>query len=145
MTAYTEGGYKYRLEEDLILYSSIRDFNICFPFIQLMRDGRLTVCMGYACDGPSGPTADMWLPRWFWRWVYRKFLMPSIGHDAIYQLIRHGHLPEEFRVVADEDLARWCLERGMWKIRAKWILIAVKYFANFAADPKHKRKVYKGL
>ena len=137
---YTTGGYKYKLESSAILRSSILGYNIEERFITLEEDGKLILRPGYACDGPSGPTLDRILP-----FLYKKFLVPAFGHDALYQLIRLGLLEPERRLHADQDLRQWCLDRGMMKLRARWVYRGVRTGGGPAADPKHKRKVYEAV
>ena len=51
----------------------------------------------------------------------------SLVHDALYQLMRQGHLdPEEHREIADEELRRICQEDGMSAIRAWWVYQGVR-------------------
>ena len=53
------GGYKYQLRRDIKVRVSIRQpRDIVTRFIKLTPDGYLTVRLGYASDGPSGPTVD---------------------------------------------------------------------------------------
>ena len=141
MTLYTQGGYKYQLREDLVLQSSIVGYDVDLPFIRLKEDGALIIKRGYASDGPSGPTFDMWRPRKLFKWLYKKFLMPAVGHDALYQLLRMKMIPASLRGNADMDLRTWCLDRGMWKTRSNWIYMSVSKGAGYAADPKNSREV----
>jgi hypothetical protein len=66
----------------------------------------------------------------------------SLIHDALYQLIREGHLPQKERFMADKILQQICLEDGMSRIRAWWVFVGVSKFAASAASPKNKRKVH---
>lgn len=84
---------------------------------------------GYAWDGPSGPTIDA-----------RNLMRGSLIHDALYQLIREGYLPQEYRNAADLLLKRLCIEDGMNKIKAWLIYQAVSKFANYAAQPHYKKQ-----
>lgn len=66
----------------------------------------------------------------------------SVGHDALYQLIRESRLPEDpWRAWADEALKVWCLEDKMPAFRADYVYHAVRAFAGPAADPTHSRPI----
>lgn len=119
-------GYKYQLAD---LYSTVisvlPDKLIVTQFIWLSLLGELTIHSGYAWDGPSGPTIDT-----------KNFMRGSLIHDALYQLIREGHLPESARKVADQELRKACLADGMSSIRAWWVYAAVRSFGADAAAPR---------
>jgi hypothetical protein len=118
-------GYKYQLRETYSVQTAIRPAQaIHTEYIDLSLDGLLTIREGYAWDGPSGPTVDT-----------PSFMRGSLGHDALYQLLRMGLLPHSDRALADLELRKWCLEDGMWKARAWWVYHGVDLFADFAADP----------
>lgn len=114
-------GYKYQLKE---LYK-IRT-GITLPqmvsngaFLELSRNGWLRISYGYSWDGPSGPTIDT-----------KTFMRGSLVHDALYQLMREGFLPQKYRKEADELLRKICLEDGMSKIRAWYVYESVQMFAG---------------
>ena len=92
--------------------------------LRLSRSGKLTILDGYAWDGPSGPAIDS-----------PSFMRASLVHDALYQLIRMGYLPWEWRDRADVVLRVLCIEDGMSSARAWWVYTAVKTFAQRAARP----------
>lgn len=124
-------GYKYQLADDERCQVSIRSLQeIDTEFISLTRTGLLTVKRGYAWDGPSGPTIDT-----------KSSMRGSLIHDALYQLIREGHLPAWDRNRADDELYRLCVEDGMWKWRAALWRREVRKFAAGAASPKHIKQV----
>lgn len=76
------------------------------------------------CDGPSGPTIDT-----------KEFMRGAFVHDALYQLIREGHLLMRDRKQADKILRRMCIEDGMSRFRAWYVYEAVSRFAKWAAKP----------
>lgn len=118
-------GYKYQLKADYSCAIEIRPPDrIRTEYIDLDCDGWLTIRKGYAWDGPSGPTIDT-----------DTFMRGSLAHDAAYQLIREGHLPQEARPLADQMLRRICKEDGMWGVRAWWVYWGVRLGAGPAADP----------
>lgn len=76
----------------------------------------LHVDRGYAWDGPSGPA-----------WDTPTFMRGSLVHDALYQLMREGHLPaSRYRDDADRELKLVCVEDGMIALRAWWVYRGVR-------------------
>jgi hypothetical protein len=61
-------------------------------------------------------------------------------HDALYQLIRQDYLGQNCRLKADKELRRICKEDGMYKIRAWWVFVGVKYFGGSAT--RNRKKVH---
>lgn len=124
MIRYREG-YKYQLHEDYQVLVLIKPAAFIFePYIRLDIDGLLSIRAGYAWDGPSGPTVDT-----------KNFMRGSLVHDALYQLMRHGHLdPILFREVADGELVRLCREDGMSSIRAAWVYAGVRFGGGPCAE-----------
>lgn len=128
--AYT-AGYKYQTEDTYSTVVSIQPaIAIDTYWIRLTPKGRLTIRCGYAWDGPSGPAIDT-----------PNFMRGSLVHDALYQLIREGHLPADCREPVDQELQRICLEDGMSALRAWWVYQAVRFGGGPAADPAHRRPV----
>ena len=110
------GGYKYQLTtpESFKVGFHVPE-NIETDYIDLTRDGYLFIERGYAWDGPSGPAIDT-----------KNFMRGSLAHDALYQLIRTGHLSKTFRKDSDLLLKKICLEDGMSKVRAQWVYLGVR-------------------
>lgn len=111
-------GYKYQLEEDFDIQTSITPVT---PggnrFVSMSLSGVLHVSAGYAWDGPSGPTLDT-----------TDFMRGSLVHDALYQLMQEGILSKDFhRKAADQLLRKICLEDGMPAIRAWWVYQGVRF------------------
>ena len=120
-------GYKYQLAEDYI--QEIRwlvPYKYVSNYLSVI-DGVLTCCRGYAWDGASGPA-----------WDTDNFMVPSLVHDALYQLMRLGVIPHRSRKLADALLYSMCLERNMWRIRAWYVLNAVRIFGGSAARKPRK-------
>jgi hypothetical protein len=117
-----KSGYKYQLVSDLSVKTDITWYDISTDYITLNNKGMLTVLKGYAWDGPSGPTYDS-----------KNSLRASLVHDALYQCIRFGLLPEEIREYADNELDKILKEDGMWVIRRWCWLKGVRWFAGSAA------------
>lgn len=107
------------------------DIDTDYILLRIEKDGPwLRIRSGYAWDGPSGPTVDT-----------SNFMRGSLVHDALYQLIREGQLPEDTRHAADQLLRRMCREDGMSAIRAWWVYRAVRLFGKTAADPANKKPI----
>lgn len=125
-------GYKYQLKKEYIIPLAIRPENdITTEYVELTKDGILSIKKGYAWDGPSGPTIDT-----------KTFMRGSLVHDALYQLMRiqPKQFPKEiFREQADNILKTICIEDGMWHLRAWWVHLGVLWFADPAADPSSER------
>ncbi len=101
------------------------------PFLRLWPNGRVVIRRGYAWDGPSGPAFDT-----------KNFMVPSMVHDAIYQLMRNKAIPlDPFREIADEMMFKMCKDRGMCGVRAWWCKRGVRKFGKAAASKK--RTIYK--
>lgn len=125
-------GYKYQLAEDYTTITPIYPKeNIITRYICLSTKGYLTISEGYAWDGASGPTIDT-----------KNTMVPSLVHDALYQLIRERHLPQSARTDADILLYDLLRERGMFFLRAWLWHREVSKFAGWAADPKNVKKIH---
>jgi hypothetical protein len=129
--AYREG-YKYQLHDNYTIAIPLRPtVDIQTGYIDLTADGVLTIKKGYAWDGPSGPTFDT-----------LTFMRGALVHDALYQLMRERHLDhKKHRKIADRIMRRICREDGMFVFRSWYVYLAVRIFADFAADPANKRPV----
>ena len=129
--------YKYQLMEDYhIDYDDCFTLLACQPFenidtewIKFSIAGGLTVKKYYAWDGPSGPSVDT-----------DTFMRGSLIHDALYQLMREGHLPNNdelsYRIASDYVLHEICRKDGMYKFRAWYVLKTLKWFGGPAARYK---------
>jgi hypothetical protein len=73
-------------------------------------------------DGASGPAIDT-----------ITFFLASLIHDALYQLIREGILPEDpFRSLSDAVMRRVAKDQGMGFLRRWWTWAAVRLFGGRA-------------
>ncbi|MCK9281951.1 MAG: hypothetical protein M0P71_15105 [Melioribacteraceae bacterium] len=125
-------GYKYQLVEDYTCQIGIYpEKDIVTEYIELTVTGKLFIKHGYAWDGTSGPTIDG-----------PTNMRGSLIHDTIYQLLREGLLKPEWRKQADCEFEKACKEDGMCDIRRYIDLKGLRYFAGYAADPRHDRKIY---
>jgi hypothetical protein len=122
MIRYREG-FKYQLDADYVVPTPIRpDGFVLTPFLRLDTDGELAILAGFAWDGPSGPAIDT-----------RNFMRGSLIHDALYALLREGHIGPQWRQPADEFLRTICMEDGMTSIRAWWVYLGVRVGGGPAA------------
>lgn len=146
-----KSGYKYQLVQEYIvslpeLASSTRE-DIVTPYIVLYANGDLVIRVWYAWDGATGAI---------------DFMRPSLVHDALYQLMREGHLdPYRDRETADIILRRLYIEdrdfvinaSDSWdwvkatrkkaaRVRAGYIYFAVRQFAEGAATEEPKEIQY---
>ena len=129
---YYSKGYKYQLAQDYRATTRIRpDHVIDTRYIELHPDGELTIRLGYAWDGASGPTFDT-----------KTCLRGSCGHDAKYQLIRMGLLQySSAKSIADDELYEDLIEDGMWRWRAKIWRKSVEIFGRNSLSPSDERPV----
>lgn len=110
-------GFKYQLVESYTCATPLRfAADIDTPYVRLDRDGTLTCARGYAWDGASGPTFDT-----------ENTITPSLVHDALYQLIREGLLPDTYRDIADQLFYDNLRARGMAWLRAKAYYVGVRF------------------
>jgi hypothetical protein len=134
MNIYYKGGYKYRLVKYFRIDIPIRPAKpVDTDFIKLSLDGRLEIMEGYNWDGPSGPTIDT-----------ITFMRGSLIHDALYQLMREGHLEggnSPTRKAIDKLLVQHCIEDGMTRIRAWWVYKGVHYGASKSSTARNIRQV----
>jgi hypothetical protein len=126
-----KSGYKYQIAEDYCLgglaFPVERDYGSEFlmlgpSFIRLQK--------GYASDGPSWPAIDT-----------HTFMRGAFVHDACYQAIRMGWLPESAREYCDKLLRQICLADGMSPLRAWWVYKGLRVGGARAADPKRVKAV----
>jgi len=122
--------YKYNLHADLEYETGIQldqkqvDHPKNMGILHIGLTGKLMIKKGYSWDGPSGPTIDT-----------KTFMRGSLIHDALYQLIREGVLPQETRAKADEIIREVCLQDGMSKFRVRYMYQLVRLFGARAARP----------
>ena len=77
----------------------------------------LIIKKGYQWDGASGPAIDT-----------KNFMIASLVHDALYQLIREGVIPAHKKEWADSTMKQLCVKAGMNKLRAWWLFRGVHRF-----------------
>lgn len=123
-------GYKYQLAADYEVITDLRpDKVIISNFLMLQPDGLLFIMAGYAFDGPSGPVIDV-----------KEFMRASLVHDALYQLMREGKLPQRFKPMADQEMMKICIQDGMSYPLARIAYEGVEHF-GYSSCEKQERKL----
>ena len=124
-----KSGYKYQLTHHYTVGTPIRPARtIGTIYISLNASGVLDIAKGYAWDGPSGIAFDT-----------LNFMRGSMIHDALYQLVREGHLEPFNKDAIDRLLQAICIEDGMSRLRAWWVYHGVRLFADFAVRPSSQK------
>lgn len=123
-------GFKYQLAKDYCILTEITGYTIDTSYIKLTEEGLLTLKCGYASDGSSGPTIDT-----------RSTIRAPFVHDAIYWLIRNGHIDYAYKAYADKLMKRILIEDGMWKARAGWWYLGVKWKGADSLYPSKERPI----
>ena len=113
-----EGGYKYRVKAPrnlpggvgAVIQTGITGFYRTVydpiytdrPWAVLQKDGVMTIYVGTAWDGPSGPAFDT-----------PNLMLPSLPHDMFYRLLELKLLPMRLRKLMDLMMLDLCEETGM--------------------------------
>lgn len=109
-------GYKYQLAEEFVILTPIVGVMFEHEFFKMFDNGILVIRKGYAWDGASGPTIDT-----------ASSMTPSLVHDVLCQAMRLKLLSyEEWQDTVNEFFYEMCLDKGMWKWRAKYWWWAVE-------------------
>lgn len=126
-----KSGYRYKLDEVYVHELSFNAFDAkqIGAWVSLV-DSRLVISNGYAWDGASSG-----LP-----WTPKKWIRPSLVHDALYQLIREGQLPMERREDADMVFYQLMRENQVNVIVAFTAYLAVRVFGNYCLRKGKKTK-----
>ena len=136
----TENGVKY--EKVSYKYKLLGPYSLVCPSIlgdveYWNRTGRPDRCEisaygkclfigpGYAWDGASGPTVDT-----------KGTMRAALVHDALYQLMRLGVIPQSKRKAIDKLFRRHLKEDGVNLIRRTYFYLAVRWFGAGSASPK---------
>jgi len=113
--------------------------------VYLSKTGRMEIAKWYDSDGPSGLTIDT-----------KTFIWAAFPHDVIYELIRQGRLPPEYRKVADQLLRKMLLEgrpenylgnglpalKPMTRFRVWYVYHGLRLGGGPAASPKNKKVIW---
>jgi len=127
-------GYKYQLATRYSIPINIKPKkDIKTEFIKLDTKGKLTIILGYAWDGPSGPVVDT-----------KENMRASLVHDALYQLMRHKKLSAKaYKDNADKIFKNICIKDGVPKKIASAYYYGLKIGGKPSTDPKNKKKIHK--
>jgi len=124
-------GYKYQLAQDEAFKTSFRPREeIRTARILLKPSGLMIISEGYCWDGASGI-------------VDRSTnLKASLGHDALYQLMRMDRLDYQKWKTADDDFCKWLRKAGAWGITAKLDGWGLRLMRGKFARPEHRKEVH---
>lgn len=128
-----KANYKYQLVEPFVLDVPLRveqKFTVLGDWVSVFPSGLMSFRAGYAWDGASGPTADT-----------PNTTVPALIHDGLYQLMREGGLPLEYRATADRLFHNMLVARGMSRLRAWYWYQGVRLGAGHKALPGNGRRV----
>ena len=129
---YFKKGYKYQVTRPFYHKLSINPFvEYLGRYYSLSMEGVLTVHIGYAWDGSSGPTLDT-----------KNQFRASAVHDALCQLIEEGIIKESFRDSAHKIFYDILIEDKMNKIRAKlWLYCLKKFNKTYSQTRKNQKEI----
>jgi len=116
--------YKYQLKSESSFKTEIKGYKVESDYYSLDVAGWLSLKKGYAWNGATAAIDS------------EDFMNASAIHDAFYQMIAQGELPEAERISADEELRRFCIAAGMTRLRAQYVYLAVRVFGGFFARKK---------
>ena len=117
--------YKYNLHSDKDYSTGIKvDKPKNGKHLQIDAKGELVIKAGYSWDGPSGPTIDT-----------KNFMQGSLVHDALYQLMREGHIDPSNRKKAVKILRKICREDDMSRLGAWLLYRGVRLVGKSAVKP----------
>ena len=125
-------GYKYKLVRDVGILVAMKPNQLAqTQFLNLTAQGMLIIRAGYTWDGVSGPVRDT-----------KRNLKASLVHDALYQLMRNGHLDHNRWREADECFATELRLGGVSRFFTKMYMLGLKIAKGKHAHPDSKRTVY---
>ena len=126
-----KSGYKYILKEDYKVKTNIFPGDIInTEFLQLDTSSILTLKKNYAWNGATGALFQT-----------KTFMRGSLVHDALYQLIREGHLKRGVRYMADQLFYKILKEDKMFVLRRSGAYLAVRMFGGYLLERKYIKKL----
>ena len=119
----SNGKYKYELTEHVVAEHVVSFKRYHSEYMGLFARG-LYVWEGYQWDGAT------LFPD------FECIIIPSCAHDAFYQLMRLGEIPQDQRIVGDR-LLRDMIDTGGWykKVMSKLVYAGVRMFGGKHAMP----------
>lgn len=130
-------GYHWILAKETTYQTNILGFEVKTDYVSLSAKGVLVLQPRYASDGVTGITGTPWQNLLERKWLRRG----AFGHDGLYQLIRLGLLPKEYRRDADDLMKMWCIEDGAWEWEAGIVWRFINKWGGEAINPKTERKL----
>jgi len=121
-------GYKYQLTETMRFKVDIKA-SVKSDFIQLDANGNLKISKGYAWDGASFIKDRQTNMR------------ASLVHDALYQLMREGHINFTRWREADLEFDKLLKIDGAWNIIRKLDMAGLWLAQGKHAHPDHRKHV----
>lgn len=118
-------GYKYSLWETYSVQTNVKGYDVKHRLFSLTPTGWLTIYEDYPWDGPSGPTFDT-----------PDFMRGSLVHDAFYEMMRLGLIPQDAFTPANLELKTICLEDDMSNFRADYVFDGVEVFGRSSCSPQ---------
>lgn len=120
--------YKFTLVEDYAIDTDIVPrAAVNTPFLQLDSSGRLSIRRCYSWDGATGALNT------------RNIIRASLVHDALYQLMREGHVASSQRLAADRLMHTICVAAGMNRPYAWIVYICVRLFGGASVQSDTRR------
>ena len=121
MLFYTKYNYKFKVEKTLTVKLPFTFNNFTHPYIKLIN-GNLTINIGYAWDGATGPVINT-----------KNTLIASLVHDALYQAMRLNLIPnnEDTRKLADKTFYNILKDHKVFVLRRSIWYFAVRVFGRF--------------
>jgi hypothetical protein len=118
-------GWKYKTEaQERADVPELAKLTLQTGYVDLC-DGVLTVESEYPWDGAS-------FILFYWFGTPKKWMVPSLIHDALYQLMRESKLESSYRKTVDGIFYRLLRERGVsWPV-AKAAYYCVRVGGNYA-------------
>lgn len=118
---YTKYNYKFKVEKSLTIKLPFTFNNFKHHYITL-TNGNLTINIGYAWDGASGPVINT-----------KNTLIASLVHDALYQAMRLNLIPnnEDTRKLADKTFYSILKDYKMFVVRRSVWYFMVRMFGRF--------------
>jgi len=131
---YYKKGYKYQTAQEPchIKLSINPGIEYSCRYYCLTKSGWLSILIGFAWDGASGPTLDT-----------KNSQRGSAAHDALCQMIENGILPKSFRESADQILYDILREDKMAKWRASLWYKVLRKVGGAYSQVRNAQKVFR--
>ena len=127
-----KGGYKYQLVNRVVFETGLkpnRVEGIWTSYIELTRDGKLTIKDGYAWNGANSPAINT-----------DNLIVASLIHDVLYQLLEEYELQRSYKDEIDAIMLRICKDLGMNWFRRWYIAKVLKYLGHHTLNKPNIKK-----